>query len=320
MKELIFINKNKQHLDEVIQGIMAARPEALRRIENEYSYVLTKKELFADKVQVIVNGGGGRGPFFEGVVGEGMADAMVSGDFNCAPNAYMLYQTAKEIEQNKGILFIANNFMGDYLNNDMAKELLEGDGIETKVCYASDDIYSSRGENKENRGGLSGIGFIMKVAAAASESGENLKEVHRVSEKVNERTRSLSLCYNVGKNAIEFGNGFSGEKPTEILPYEDVNRVAEKVVGVLMNELGRYRSGRIHIMVNRMLYTSYAEGYIMLGALKKKLEGRGIKTGICTAGNYFDAYDYNGFIISFMAADDEIENYTKRVNGFDFTV
>ena len=58
---------------------------------------MTKSLIRDEKVQVIVNGGGGRGPFFEGLVGEGMADAMVSGDFNCAPNAYMIIRRRKKL-------------------------------------------------------------------------------------------------------------------------------------------------------------------------------------------------------------------------------
>ncbi len=320
MKKLIFRNTDQQCLDEVLKGIMAAQPGKFRRIGSEFGYTLTKSQLRSDKVQIIVNGGGGRGPFFEGLVGEGMADAMVSGDFNCAPNAYMIYQAAREIDRGKGVFLLTNNFMGDYLNNDMAQELLQAEGIASKVCYVSDDIYSARGEPKECRGGLSGIGLIMKTASAAAEKGASLEEVYRIAEKANRRIRSLTFLYNNETNRIEFGNGFSGEKAVEEIECCDVDTIARKVADILLGELDKYRSDMIHVMINRMLYMSYAEGYIILNALKKALEEQKCRVGICTTGNYLDVFDYNGCIVSLIAADEELEKHMKYVNGFDFAI
>lgn len=320
MEELIFKNENQRCLDEVLRGIMAAQPGKFRRMEDEFSYTLLKKILRDDRVRILVSGGGGRGPFFEGLVGEGMADAMVSGEFDCAPNAYMIYRTAKEIDCGKGVLLLTNNYMGDYLNNDMAQELLEAEGISSRVCYASDDVYSAGGEPKECRGGLCGISFMMKTASAAAKAGASLEEVYKIAEKANRRTRSLSLLYNREENQIEFGRGFSGERAAEYMAYCDTDIIAEKAAEVLLKELDKYESDTVHVMINRMLYMSYAEGYIMLNALRKALEKRKRSIGICTAGNYLDVYHANGCIVSLIAADEELGKYMKYVNGFDFAI
>ncbi len=100
----------------------------------------------------------------------------------------------------------------------------------------------------------------------------------------------------------------------------DADIIAEKAVEVLLKELGKYRGDRIHVMVNRMLYMSYAEGYIMLNAFRKALEKQECRIGICTAGNYFDVYDASGCVVSLMVSDDELEQYMKYVNGFDFAM
>lgn len=320
MKKLVYVNKGRDPLKETVEGILDSRPGSLTTVENKYSHICMKADLPENRVRVLVNGGGGRGPFFEGCVGDGLADAAVSGDFNCAPNAYMIYQIAKQIDCGKGVLLVTNNFMGDYLNNDMAKELLEADGIPVEVCYVSDDIYSARGEEKEARGGLCGIGFILKISAAAAKSGSDLQEVYRIVEKANSRIRSLAFCYNEDTGNIELGNGFSGEAPAEIIALADADKITEKIVGVILGELEIYEKKNIHIMMNRMLYMSYAEGYIMLHAAKREFEKRGYKTGICTAGLYFDAFDYNGGILSVLITDDELEQYVNPVNGFDFTI
>lgn len=320
MKKMIYVNKDRDPLKETVEGILDSRPDILKSVENEYSHVCVKKRMPEKQVRILVNGGGGRGPFFEGCVGEGLADAAVSGDFNCAPNAYMIYQIAKQIDCGKGVLLVTNHFMGDYLNNDMARELLEAEGISVKVCYVSDDIYSARGEAKEARGGLCGIGFILKIAAAAAKSGNSLEEVYRISEKANDRIRSLAFCYNEKSGKIELGNGFSGEAPAEILPLMDADSLAERIVSVILRELQKYENKKIHIMMNRMFYMSYVEGYIMLHAVKEVLKRRKFEIGFCTAGLYFDAFDYNGGILSILAADEELEQYIYSVNGFDFTI
>ena len=95
MEKLIFINEGRDPLKEAVEGLVVSRPQVLETVENEYSHVCIKKTLPENCVRILVNGGGGRGPFFEGCAMEGLADAAVSGDFNCAPNAYMIYLTAK---------------------------------------------------------------------------------------------------------------------------------------------------------------------------------------------------------------------------------
>lgn len=113
------INSVEIALDEMIKGILLAQPQEFERIDNDYSYALIRKKRVADRIRIMVNGGGGWGPMFPGFVGEGLADAMVHGDFNCAPNAWLIYETAYRIHTGKG------------------------------VCYASDDVCSAKGEEKE---------------------------------------------------------------------------------------------------------------------------------------------------------------------------
>jgi len=139
------LNSIDSALDEMLSGVMAAQPGEFVRMENLHSYILYKRNIDNDKVQVVISGGGGFGPLFPSFVGKGLADAVCFGEFNCAPNAYALYEVAKTVNRGKGILFLTNNFVGDFLNNDMAKELLYIDGIASEVCYASDDILSARG-------------------------------------------------------------------------------------------------------------------------------------------------------------------------------
>jgi dihydroxyacetone kinase-like protein len=49
---------------------------------------------------------------------------------------------------------MTNNFAGDFLNNDMAVELLESEGIPSKVTIVVMTFSVLQVEPRENRGGL----------------------------------------------------------------------------------------------------------------------------------------------------------------------
>jgi dihydroxyacetone kinase-like protein len=314
------LNSKESALNELINGVMAAQPGKFVRMENLYSYVLYKSNIADDRVQIVISGGGGYGPLFPGFIGEGLADAVCFGDFNCAPNAYALYTVAKTINRGKGILFLTNNFTGDYLNNDMAKELLHLDGIESQVSYASDDIFSAKGEPKDKRGGLCGIGTLIKIASSAANKGLNLNDVYRVVQKANDRIRSLTVCLNQENMQMEFGNGFSGEAPTFVNDFVSADDLAANVIKHILKELKEFKNSRLYFTVNRMIGMSYLEGYVVLQSIKRQLEELGYVVGGCAVGGYFDAYNSNGCIISILAADDELEQYLNIVTAYDFTV
>lgn len=285
------INSVETALDEMIKGILLAQPQEFERIDNEYSYALIRKKRVADRVRIMVNGGGGWGPMFPGFVGEGLADAMVHGDFNCAPNAWLIYETAYRIHTGKG------------------------------VCYVSDDVCSAKGEEKEKRGGMSGILLLLKIASALAETGADVKTIERVTEKANACLRSIVICCNEEENVIEFGNGFSGEPPVCKETFVSADRTAARCMDFLMTELEEYKKDRkFHIVVNRMRKMSYLEGYVMLQSLVKELEMRGYSVESSSVGGYFDAFESNGCIVSVLACDEELEMLMRQVKGYDFTI
>ncbi|MEM1483799.1 dihydroxyacetone kinase subunit DhaK [Oscillospiraceae bacterium PP1C4] len=313
-------NQKTTAFKELISGILSAQPDDFVEIENLYSYTLHKKRIMDDRVQIVISGGGGYGALFPGFVGEGLADAVCQGDFDCAPNAYALYEVAKAVHRKKGILFLANHFTGDFLNNDMAQELLEGDNICSKACYVSDDLFSSRGEPKEKRGGLCGIALLIKIAASAADRGLGLEEVYRIVQKANDRLRSVTVCLNQQKRQMEFGPGFSGEAPAVVMSYQSADDLVQNALVFLLSELEEYPDSPLYFTINRMAGMSYLEGYIILQSVKSQLEASGHVVNGCSVGSYFNAFDSNGCIISVLAADDEIAQYIRPVSGYDFTI
>lgn len=99
-----------------------------------------------------------------------------------APNAYVLYEMAKNIDCGKGILFLTNHYMGDYLNNDMAVELLAHDNINAAMCCISDDILSCEEKLlKTEEDFMESVRYVKYVQGPRE--GYNLEQLSKLATK-----------------------------------------------------------------------------------------------------------------------------------------
>ena len=121
-----------------LRGMELVHPERWRVLsDDENSAALVKRRPTLDRVAVLISGGGANGPLFPGYVADGLADGAVVGAPYAAPNAYAIYEAGRYLGREKGVLLLYNNFAGDYLNNDMAQELLEMDGIAVESAVST---------------------------------------------------------------------------------------------------------------------------------------------------------------------------------------
>ena len=179
---------------EYLTGMEMAYPERWKKLigEKNSAALIRRRPAFGRPV-VIISGGAANGPLFPGYVGEGLADAAVVGGAYSAPNAYAIYETGKYIDSGHGVLLLYNNFAGDYLNNDMAAELLAMDGIPVESVWTTDDIASALGEEKSARSGRTGIALMIKLAGSCLSEGYTLHQAAELLRKANERTATLSM-------------------------------------------------------------------------------------------------------------------------------
>ncbi len=70
------------------------------------------------------------------------------------------------------MLFVYGNYSGDVLNFDAAAEILENEGIRVKTVVATDDVMSAPRDRAEQRRGVAGNFFVIKIASARA--GEEL--------------------------------------------------------------------------------------------------------------------------------------------------
>lgn len=311
-------NSREKALYEALRGVMRACPDKYTKLPSEYGFGLYRNNLPDDKVRIIVDGGGGYGPMWSGFAQDGLADAMVHGNFDSAPNAYVLYEMAKAIDCGKGVLFLTNHYMGDYLNNDMAVELLAHDGIKAAMCCISDDILSCEGEPPENRGGLHGIGQVCKICAGAAKDGYDLEQLSVLAHRANSRLRSVSI--NVRDGKVLLGEGFSGEPAVKEMEFTSVDDMLNDAVDILMTEMEQGKDAPVYLSLNVHCDVGFTESMVLLEAAAAQLEKRDIRLCGCGTGSYFDVFLGKGCMLSLISCDEEMEKYISPVKGYGYVI
>ena len=292
-------------------AMQRAYPERWRVFNRQVSgATLVKRDTTPDRVAVIISGGGVNGPFIPGFVGEGLADACVVGPPNTAPNAFALYEIARTLGREKGALLLYNNFMGDYLNNDMAAEMLALEGIRAEQLACCDDMGMARGEPRENRGGRTAIAHLIKLAAAAAKAGKDLDEVLRLTRKAHSRSVTICVSADPLSNRTIYGQGFSGEPG--FLECEDacVQSTAEQTIRLLVEDVRPQKGERAYMLINRLRMTSYSDSYVMAGFMADALE-KYCPLAQLRVGGYSQITDLYGYTVSLLCADEELAPYLE---------
>lgn len=208
MKKII--NKSENVVEEMLQGMVKAHPEYLRRIKDS-NVLVRQNSPVKGKVALVSGGGSGHEPAHSGFVGLGMLDGAVAGDVFTSPTPEQILKGIKEVNGGAGVLLIIKNYSGDVMNFEMAAELAQIEGIEVQQVTVNDDVAVEDSTYTVGRRGIAGTILVHKIAGAAAEKGQDLKDVKRVAEKTIKNIRtmgiSLTLCIvpAVGKPSFEIG-------------------------------------------------------------------------------------------------------------------
>lgn len=299
--------------EDLFTGMERAMPHIWKKSYTQKNAgVLVNRTPVEDRFSVIVSGGAGNGPLFPGYVADGLADAASIGGPFSAPNAYAIYEAAKELDAQKGTLLLYNNFAGDYLNNDMAQELLEIEGMRVESVISNDDIATALGEPRENRNGRSGIALLIKLAGAYSHAGMDVGEAAQKLRYANTRLGTLSIHVDHQLKEIYYGAGFSGEPPCLVEKHMDMGQTAQTAARMLLEDLKPSADEKLFVLVNRLRLTSYADSYIMANLICRSLEEVSPVDQLRVAG-FSNIMDIYGVDISIMCMNKDIVPY---MSGF----
>ncbi|MDD4363075.1 MAG: dihydroxyacetone kinase subunit DhaK, partial [Atribacterota bacterium] len=219
-----FYNQDENYVNEMLEGILKAHPDLLKKADNEIRAIARVESPIKDKVAIVTGGGSGHLPVFMGYVGKGLLDGAAIGNVFASPSMNQMLTLTKAVHGGKGVLYLYGNYGGDIMNFDMAAEMAEEEGIEVKTLLVSDDIASGKKGNESSRRGVAGLFFAYKIAGACADNGFSLDEVYDKTKNALERIRTLGVAispctvpgadkpsFTLGENEMEIGMGIHGE-------------------------------------------------------------------------------------------------------------
>lgn len=313
------MNKSEHIIEEVVDGFLAAYGKDFEKLDNFKGVV--RKEL-KEKVGIVIGGGTGHEPMFLGFIGEGLADGAALGNVFAAPTPNTVLDVTKAVDKGKGVLYIYGNYSGDILNFDMGSELSEIEGIETKTIMVNDDAASAPPERMEDRRGISGDVFVIKIAGAAAEDGLSLEETARIAQKANDHTRSIGIAlspatipglsqptFTLGENEIEFGMGIHGEPGIERTAMMSADDMVDKMLDTLLADMPLNKGDDVCMLINGLGSTSLLELMIVNKRVHAVLKEQGVVIYDTDINSYCTSMEMGGFSITIMKADEELKRY-----------
>src|ERR1700684_1195730 len=122
------MNTPEAFVAEMLEGLALANPDRLRYLP-QYRIIHRVDRPNDNYVSILQGSGSGHEPAHVMLVGEGMLDAACPGNIFAAPSVEHVLECTKLMNSKKGVLHLVNNYTGDKMCWDMARELGESEGI-----------------------------------------------------------------------------------------------------------------------------------------------------------------------------------------------
>lgn len=312
------------HPDDYVQEMIAGFVNAYSRYYEKHPEVngIILKQRRSDKVTLVIGGGSGHEPMFSGFVGTGLADAAACGNVFASPDPRTICETAKAVEQGRGVMFVYGCYAGDNLNFDMGEEFLNSAGIPTSHVRVWDDVASAPLNRIDERRGIAGDVFVIKIAGAACDAGLELPEVVRITEKARDRTRSVGVAtapaqlpgveepiFQLGEDEIEYGMGLHGERGVLRTSWQPADVLTKKMYNQIKADCSLESGMEVCVLINGLGSTTIGELAVVYHRLKQLLSCDNIAVYDADLNNYCTSQEMGGFSITLFLLDEELKKY-----------
>jgi dihydroxyacetone kinase-like protein len=166
---------------------------------------------------------------------------------------------------------------------------------------------------------VAGTVIVEKVAGAAAQRGDDLDEVARIATKANSVTRSMGVALTAGivphagepsftlaEDEIEIGIGIHGEPGRERIALEPVDRIVDRILEPIIEDLPFASGDKVLLFVNGMGGTPLVELYIVFRRAAAVLAEKGIEVTRTLVGNFVTSLEMQGASITVTKLDDEL--------------
>ncbi|WP_254271715.1 dihydroxyacetone kinase subunit DhaK [Haloarcula marina] len=318
MKKLI--NDPDDVVDEMLDGMVAAYPEAVRRLSD--TNVLVRADAPVDgKVGVVSGGGSGHEPTHAGYLGDGMLDGAAAGEVFTSPTADELEEMVAAADSGEGVLMVIKNYEGDVMNFETAGEMVEMEGTNVAEVVVDDDVAVEDSLYTSGRRGVCGTILVHKAAGAKAAEGADLGEVQRVAQKVVDNVGTMGMAltscvtpekgeptFDLGEDEIELGIGIHGEPGVERTDIMDADAITTELTESVLDDLELDDGQEVMTIVNGMGGTPLMELFVVNRKLQEILGDHGLETWDSWVGDYMTSLDMAGCSITVCAVDDELKD------------
>lgn len=318
MKKIL--NRPADYVEETLEGLLAAHPDQLRRLGEDGRVIARARAALAGKVGIVTGGGSGHLPVFLGYVGEGLLDACAVGNVFAGPRVSDCQDAMRAADSGGGVLQLYGNYGGDRMNFEMAREMLELEGMEVASVRVADDVASAPAAERQKRRGVAGMVFAFKAAGAKAATGASLAEVTKVAEKAALACRSIGVAltpcvipesgkasFEIAADEVEFGMGIHGEPGIWRGKLKTADALTDEMLERLLPECNLGRGDRVAVLVNSLGATPHEELYIMYRRVARSLADKGITPVRPLVGRYATSMEMAGASLTLMPVDAELE-------------
>lgn len=313
------INDPTAFVDEVLEGVLAAHPDHLRRAAGSPRAIVRADAARPGTVAILTGGGSGHLPLFLGFIGAGLLDGAAVGNVFSSPSARDMLAATRETSRGAGVLYLYGNYGGDVYNFDLAADLARGEGIEVETVLGVDDLLSAPPEESHRRRGVAGLALIIKATGAAAARGWPLSEVARVARDAAARTRTIGVglsptilpaagkpTFELADGEMEVGIGIHGERGVHRGPLEDADAITDRFLAALETELELTAGARVSVLVNGLGATPQEELYLIYRRTAQRLAEREVTIAHRYIGEYATSLEMAGASLSVCVLNDEL--------------
>ena len=317
----MLFNDPKNFREEMLKGYVAANRDYVMEVSGG---VVRTTETPEGKVAVINGGGSGHYPAFCGIIGAGFMDGTVVGNIFTSPSTDDVYNVAKAVENGSGVFIVGGNYAGDKINFNLARDMLNEEGIEARSFYITDDVASASKDEIEKRRGNVGTFTVFKTAGAAADAGYSFDDIERVTIKANDMTRTMSIgmkgctlpgagepLFHVPEGKIEVGQGIHGEAGVYESDALSASETAEVLVKRVLEEKPDTDSKRIAVILDGLGSTKYEELFVVYQTVDRLLAEAGYELVEPQVGEFVTSLDMAGIALSVTWLDEELEKFWK---------
>lgn len=318
MKKLI--NDPEDVVDEMVDGLVAERPDALRRLPD--SNVVVRRDAPTEgKVAVVSGGGSGHEPAFAGYVGEGFLDGGAAGEVFTSPTPQTFETLIRAVDGGAGVLVVVNNYDGDIMNLETAVEMVEMESdIDVETVFVDDDVAVEGSLYSSGRRGVCGSTFVLKAASAKAARGADLRAVTETAADAVDRVRTMGVAltscvtpekgeptFDIDDGEMEVGIGLHGEPGVERTAVDSADRVTDRLLDGVLEDLDPSPGADVATIVNGTGGTPLMELYVVNRRLQERLREEGLRTWDAWVGEYMTSLDMCGCSVTVMELDEEFK-------------